>query len=109
MHYFCDLEDRPAKEIAPGARIRTFWGERMLLSRLDVAAHADVHTHSHPHEQAGILLSGELEVTIGPETRQLKAGDMFIVPGGVEHGVRTGERPAKILAVFSPVREEYQY
>jgi quercetin dioxygenase-like cupin family protein len=81
----------------------------MLLSRLDVAAHADVHTHSHPHEQAGILLSGELEVTIGPETRLLKAGDMFIVPGGMEHGVRTGDTPASVLAVFGPIREEYQY
>lgn len=109
MEYFCDLANREAKEVYPGIQIRTFWGQEMLLSFADVAANITMPLHSHPHEQAGTLISGELELTIGGETRLLRPGDGFIIPGGVEHGARTGDIPARVLDVFSPVREDYQY
>jgi len=109
MQYFCNLENREAKEIAPGVHIRTFWGNEMLLSIADFIANAVVPVHSHPHEQAGTLISGEFELTIGGETRWLKPGDSYIIPGGVEHGGGTGDTPARVLDIFSPVRKEYQY
>jgi quercetin dioxygenase-like cupin family protein len=109
MRHFCDLESREAKEIAPGVHIRTFWGHEMLLSIADLAANAVVPAHSHPHEQGGTVVFGELELTIGGETRWLQPGDTYIIPGGMEHGARTGDAPARILDIFSPVREEYQY
>jgi quercetin dioxygenase-like cupin family protein len=105
---FCDLEDREAKEIAPGVHIRTFWGDNMLLSVVDLDAHSIVPLHSHPHEQCGTVISGEMQLTIGQETRLLKPGDSYIIPGGVEH-MATVQEPARVLDVFSPVREEYQY
>jgi quercetin dioxygenase-like cupin family protein len=81
----------------------------MLLSFADLEANAVVPMHSHPHEQAGTVIDGEIEITIAGETRRVKAGDTFIIPGGVEHGVVTGNAPAKVLDVFSPVREDYQF
>ena len=109
MEYFCDLEKREAKEIAPNVNIRTFWGNEMLLSIVDLASNAVVPAHSHPHEQTGTIISGEFELTIGGETRRLKPGDTYIIPGGVEHGARTGDTPARALDAFSPVRADYQY
>ena len=109
MQYFCDLENREAKEVLPGMHIRTFWGNEMLLSIVDIEPNSAVPNHSHPHEQTGTIMSGELEMTIGEETRLLKSGDTYIIPGGVEHGGRTAEIPARVLDIFSPVREEYQY
>ncbi len=109
MQYFCDLENRETKEIVSGVRIRTFWGDEMLLSMVDVDANAVIPGHTHPHEQAGTIISGEFELTIGEETRWIKLGDTYIIPGGVEHGGRAGDTPARILDVFSPVRESYQY
>ena len=109
MPYFCDLENREAKEIVPGVRIRTFWGDQMLLSSADIDANAGLPLHSHPHEQAGTVVSGEFELTIAGETRWLRSGDSFVIPGGVEHGGRAGDIPAKIVDVFSPVREDYKY
>ena len=106
---FCDLENRESKEVAPGVRIRTFWGSEMLLSMTDLAAHAIVPAHSHPHEQAGVIVSGEFELTIAGEARLLRPGDTYIIPGGVEHSARTGDAPARVLDIFSPVREAYQY
>ena len=109
MDYFCDLENREAKEIAPNVNIRTFWGNEMLLSIVDLASNAVVPAHSHHHEQTGTIISGEFELTIAGETRRLKPGDTYIIPGGVEHSGRTGDAPARALDIFSPVREEYQY
>jgi len=109
MQYFCDLENREAKEIAQGIHIRTFWGKEMLLAIVDLAANALVPEHHHPHEQTGTVISGEIEMTIGGEKRWLKPGDTYIIPGGTEHAGRTGETPARVLDIFSPVREEYQY
>lgn len=109
MHSFCDLDNREAKEIVPGVSIRTFWGVEMLLSSADIHANAVLPMHSHPHEQVGTVIAGEFELTIAGETRWLKTGESFIIPGGIEHGGRTGDLPAKIVDVFSPVREDYQY
>ncbi len=106
---FCDLDNRQAKELVPGVHIRTFWGNEMLLSVADLDADVVVPVHSHFHEQAGIVITGELELTIDGEARWLRPGDAFIIPGDVEHGARTGDAPARVLDVFSPVREEYQY
>ena len=109
MQNFCDLENREAKETAHGVQICTFWGNEMLLAIIDLAANAVVPAHNHPHEQAGTVISGELELTIGGEKRWIKPGDTYIIPGGVEHSGRTGDTPAKVMDIFSPIREEYQY
>jgi quercetin dioxygenase-like cupin family protein len=109
VQYFCELENREAKETVPGVFIRTFWGNKMLLSIVDLAANAVVPAHSHPHEQAGTVISGELVMTISGETRRLKPGDTYIIPGGVVHGATTGDTPVRALDMFSPVREDYQY
>lgn len=101
--------DRAPKELFPGAVTRTFWGEKILLSYLDLEPGSFVPPHSHPHEQAGIVLAGELEFTIGGETRIVKTGELFIIPGGVEHSVKVGDAPARALDIFSPVREEYKW
>ncbi|NIO00738.1 MAG: cupin domain-containing protein [Candidatus Latescibacteria bacterium] len=109
MECFCDLQNREPKEIVPGARIRTFWGNEMLVSIADFVPNVVVPVHSHPHEQAGTIISGEFELTIAGETRRLKSGDTYIIPGGIEHGGRTGDASARVLDIFSPIREDYQY
>ena len=109
MSYFKDARERKAMELVPGARTRTFWGVNMLLSLVEIDANSEVPNHVHPHEQAGIVLEGEMEVGIGGEVRTLRPGDMYIVPGGVEHYARCGDKPAKALDIFSPVRAEFQY
>ena len=107
--YYQDTAGRAIKELLPGIGARTFWGENLMLALVDLAAGATLPNHAHPHEQAGIVLSGELVFIIGGERKLLKAGDLYIIPGGVEHSVQVGAEPAQVLDVFSPVREEYKY
>ena len=109
MSYFKHSEGRDTKDLAPGARTRTFWGDNMLLSLVEIDANSLVPLHTHPHEQAGIVVEGEMEMGIGGEVKVLQVGDMYIIPGGVEHYAKTVTASAKVLDIFSPVREDYQY
>ena len=55
-----------------------------------------------------MVIEGQFEFTIGNEKQIVKEGEFYIIPGGVEHRVVTGDKPAKALDVFSPPREEYK-
>jgi quercetin dioxygenase-like cupin family protein len=109
MAYFYSADERAAKTLFGDITAKTFWGEKMLLSLVNIPANSVVPFHSHPHEQAGIMIQGEATFTVGGETRLVKAGEMWIIPGGVEHTVVAGAAGALALDVFSPVREDYQY
>ncbi len=109
MKYLCDFENRESKEMLPGVKIRTFWGKEMLLSLVDIDANTTIPMHSHLHEQAGTVISGELEMTISGEKRVFKEGETYIITGNIQHSAVTGDKPAQVLDIFSPVREEYKY
>lgn len=107
--YYYDPSQRSPKELAPGIKARTFWGEKMLLAVVDLDPRVHLPMHSHPHEQVGIVLEGEIEFTVGGKKKILKPGDVYVIPGGVEHEARTFDHPVRVMDVFSPVREEYKY
>ena len=51
---------------------------------MDIEPIGDVAPHSHG-EQWGIVVEGEMKLTIGGETRIYKPGDSYHIPAGVEH------------------------
>jgi len=106
--YFLSPAERSHHEIFPGVHIFTAAGERLMISVVELAPRSEVKPHSHPHEQMGLLLEGELTFTIGGETQTLQPGQMWRIPGGVVHGCVAGERPAKAIDVFYPVRDDYR-
>jgi quercetin dioxygenase-like cupin family protein len=107
--YFYYEKDRLPKELVPGIQARTFWGQNLMLAVVKLDADASLPLHSHPHEQGGIVLEGELTFTIGGEVTRAHPGDLYIIPGGVPHSVQVGPQPAKVMDIFSPVREEYKF
>jgi quercetin dioxygenase-like cupin family protein len=104
---FYNIHDLPTLEIIPGCHTRIPYGEKLMLSYLQMDEGAEVPLHSHPHEQGGILLEGRLQLTIGDETREVQAGSLFIIPPNVPHRAVAIGGPATVLDVFSPVREDY--
>lgn len=94
-------------DLFPGVTLTTNAGENLMLSVVRFEPDACVPVHSHPHEQAGLLVSGRLKFTIGEETRVLEPGDQWLIPGGVPHTVVAVDGPAVALDVFNPVREDY--
>ncbi len=107
-NYFIERADCSRHTIFPGVEIFTACGEGLLLSFVDLQPGSVVEPHSHYHEQMGMLLEGELDFTIGGQTRTLRPGDMWRIPGHVEHTCTAGKQGAKAIDVFHPIREEYR-
>ena len=82
------------------------YGDRSLMAEFRLEQGADLPRHSHPHEQTGYLVSGEIELTIGDETHQVRPGDSWCIAGNVEHKAMAVEDSVAI-EVFCPVREDY--
>ena len=108
MPYFFDPAEVERKELAPGVTLRILWGEKIMMSVVEIAPKAVVPNHTHPHEQAGLVLQGEFEFTIGGETRSMKQGEAYIIPGGVGHSLVGSDGWSLALDIFSPPREEYK-
>ena len=97
----------PRLELFPGIVGALVAGEKLMLSFLDLAEGAEVVEHSHPHEQAGLVLEGKLRFRIGDEEKVAGPGDAFIIPPNVVHWGVVEEGPAKVLDIFSPLRDDY--
>jgi len=108
MHGFWNPEDVVSRVLAPGVTARIVSGEKLMFSLVTLEPDAVVPTHSHPHEQMGVMVSGTMEFTVAGETRLLSANEMYLVPGGVPHAAKAGPQGAVALDAFSPPREEYR-
>jgi len=108
MYGFWKPEGSPARTLAPGVTAKIASGEKMMLSLVTLAPDAVVPTHSHPHEQMGMMVSGTMELTIAGETRVFSGNELFLVPGGIPHAAKGGPGGAVALEAFSPPREEYR-
>lgn len=62
--------------------------------------------HSHPHEQVAYVISGHLKVSCLGKTFEVRAGDSYIVRGGVEHGASALEE-SLVVDIFTPCRRDY--
>lgn len=81
-------------------------GDRETLVEVTMEEGSEVPDHSHLHEQVGYVVRGRVRFTIGGEARELQAGDGYLAPPDVPHGV-TALEPSVCIDIFSPVREEY--
>lgn len=93
--------------IFPGVEVFTAAGEAMMLSLAVFEPHAVVERHSHPHEQIGMVVSGRARFIAGDAEDDLGPGDMYFIPGGIEHRVIAYEEGCRALDVFHPIREDY--
>ncbi len=81
-------------------------GKSTLMAEFRLEQGAKLPRHSHPHEQTGYLISGQMVLTIGSETITINPGDSWCIAGGIEHEA-TVHKDSIAIEVFSPVREDY--
>jgi quercetin dioxygenase-like cupin family protein len=92
-----------AHELFAGVRLRAIGGEQVLLCRVRYEAGKRVPRHRHPEaEQVMAILDGEVTMTIGDETRTLRAGDVAVVNRGVEHEL-VSEPGVEFFEALAPV------
>lgn len=95
------------KELMEGILLKPLaYGEKTMLCEFRLEKGRMLPLHSHPHEQTGYLVSGRMNMIIGDEKKEARAGDSWSIPGGAEHGAEVME-DAVVVEVFCPVREDY--
>lgn len=107
MTFFHQLNDAPEKELVPGIYGKLAHTDGMSILHARIEKDAVLPEHQHPHEQITSIISGELEMTIGGETKVCRPGDVITIPGNVPHSARALTE-CRVIDAFQPVREDYK-
>lgn len=95
------------KQVLEGIKQKTVaYGDKTLMAEFRLQKGAALPLHSHPHEQIGYLVSGNIRLTIGADVHEVLPGDSWCIPGDLLHCAECLE-DAVAVEVFSPVREDY--
>lgn len=101
-------QDREYKVVGEGTVRKVLaYSDRIMNVELKFDAGAVGAMHSHPHEQIGYVIEGTLIYKEeGHEDVTLSAGDTYLVPSNVKHGIEC-VTPVRLLDVFTPMREDF--
>jgi transcriptional regulator with XRE-family HTH domain len=76
---------------------------QILHERLQPGADTGVEMLRHESEEGGVVIGGALEVTVGMQTRVLRAGDAYYFSSRIPHRFRNvGEEPCEVVSACSP-------
>jgi quercetin dioxygenase-like cupin family protein len=103
-----DLSKGIQRQLSEGVDTSIFVGENVMVSFVRCKPGARGKLHSHPEEQWGLLIEGSGKRLQDGAVFEVKKGDFWQTPGGVEHTFEAGPQGATILDIFSPPRAEYR-
>jgi quercetin dioxygenase-like cupin family protein len=89
----------------PGIVRRAFSTTEATVTEYRFEPHSTFPEHFHPQEQITLILEGEAQLTAGGETETLVAGGWSVLSGGIPHGITSGSKGARFLAVLVPRRD----
>jgi quercetin dioxygenase-like cupin family protein len=107
MTSFRQLEDLPLTAAAPGISFRYVHGEQASFSVFELEPGAVLPSHSHHNEQIGMLIRGAITFRTEQGETEVGTGNIWVIPGGEEHGGTAGPEGATVLEVFSPPRHDW--
>ena len=109
MEHFFDNKSTDWTELGEGIRRKIVGHTAELMSVLvhfDKGAIGTAHTHD-AHDQIAFVVAGAFEAEVGGTLRVLRAGDAFVAPRHVHHGVVALEDGSMLLDQFSPRRDDF--
>jgi transcriptional regulator with XRE-family HTH domain len=78
-------------------------GLQVLQERYEPGADTGDSMIEHDANEGGIVISGEIEITVGGEVRVLKAGDAYLFNSREPHRFRNiSDRPAEVISACTP-------
>ena len=81
-----------------GLRSYLFQGENQQIVFMNFENDAEIPEHSH-ESQWGVVLDGEIELTVNMQKYTFKKGDAYFIPKGVKHSARI-KKGYKDLTLF---------
>lgn len=107
MDVFGQLEQLEPIAIWAGAEARAVVGDQITFAVIDLEPDAEVPEHHHANEQVGIVLRGEITLTVAGETRTLGPGGNYVIRADVAHSAVTGPEGCSVVDTFAPVRRDW--
>ncbi|MEL6719921.1 MAG: cupin domain-containing protein [Bacteroidota bacterium] len=107
MDYYHLLKDVPEKEFLPGFHGKMIHLKGFTMAYWRIEAGSLLPEHSHVHEQVTSVVSGQLEMTIGGETKICDSGMVTTIPSNIVHSGKA-LTDCHVIDVFQPVREDYK-
>ena len=108
MTDLADLADFAPIQVFDGIRARRVEGDLITLAIVELDPGAVVPEHRHPHEQNGMVITGQMTFRVGSEERVLGPGGTWRILGGVPHTATAGTDGAVVIDVFSPIRTDWE-
>ena len=97
-----DLDSGIKRVLGDGISTRIFCGDQSMLSIVTIEPNAKGQIHSHPQEQWGFLIEGSgIRIQDGQEI-EIKKGDFWQTPGGIDHGIIGGAEGCLLYTSPSP-------
>ena len=96
---FWDLRTLRLDEFRPGIWSKLESGSNLTMAFMEIAPNKEGTTHNHPFDQCGIVIEGEIEMSVGEEKRLLRSMETYFIPAGIKHNWKTLSLSAKILDV----------
>ena len=104
---FLESADVPKIEMFPGIWRQTLaHGPSLMLCLFTLRTGANLPEHTHPHVQAGYVISGRIELTLAGSVYVMRAGSSYTVASNQPHSARAIE-DSLVIDAFSPCREEF--
>jgi len=91
-----------------GVVARAVRGDHITFAVVDLEPDVDVREHRHPNEQVGVVLKGRITMTVAGHSRDLGAGETYVIKGDVAHSARSGPEGATVIDVFTPPRADWE-
>ena len=108
IHDFNDVPNRP------GRRARDLAGsihgfDTIFVTENEMDQGSEIPLHTHPVEEAWVMLEGELVLRLGDETVVVPAGSVARVPPGVPHAVKNENEATARAITAAPWNRETFY
>ena len=108
MTDLADLSEIKPIQVFDGIRARRVEGDLITLAIVELEPDAVVPEHRHPHEQNGMVITGQMTFRVGAEERVLGPGGTWRILGDVPHTAVAGPDGAVVIDVFSPIRTDWE-
>lgn len=98
---FWDLKTLKLDEFRPGIRSKIESGKNLTMAAMEIAPDKEGTAHDHSFDQCGVVVEGEIEMSIGDEKKLLKPMETYFIPAGIQHNWKTFTSSTKILDVVA--------
>lgn len=107
MKHFFQLSELPKLDVPNNLfNVRFIHADNITVAFNELKAGAEVPVHTHVHETIDYIQEGTIQMTIGNETIEMRAGSVARVPSNMPHSA-IAVTDCKVINIFYPARRDF--